>query len=71
MEVYIDWKGIVHHNLILESVTVNKKRCKEVSIYLCDTTCMKQLVMWAIKDWVLLYDNVLAGILVTAHVETC
>jgi len=57
--VFLDWKGIVHHEFVTRSQTVNKQLCQEKLARLSNAVGMKCPELWENQNWILHHDNVL------------
>jgi histone-lysine N-methyltransferase SETMAR len=55
--LFLHSSGIVHMEFILEGVTVNKHRYKEVLCRLCNSICLKHYELWCRKNCLFLHDN--------------
>ena len=58
--VFVDWKGIVHHELVPRAQMVNKQLYQEVLARLRDAVCRKRPELWESQTWMLHHDNALA-----------
>lgn len=57
LEVFFDYRGIIHFEFIPEGRTVNKELYLEVLNRLRNALRRKRPDLWASQDWMLLHDN--------------
>jgi histone-lysine N-methyltransferase SETMAR len=57
LEVFFDYKGLIHYEFIPEGRTVNKELYVEILRRLRDAIRRKRPEKWAANNWVLLHDN--------------
>lgn len=57
LEVFFDYRGLIHYEFIPEGRTVNKQLYTEILKRLRDAIRRKRPEKWAGNDWFLLHDN--------------
>jgi len=55
--VFLDWKGIVHHEFVPHGQIVNKQLYQEVLARLRNAVRRKRPELWENQIWMLHYDN--------------
>jgi len=55
--VFLDWKGIVHHEFVPRGRIVNKQLCQDILARLRNAVGRKRPELWENRTWIFHHDN--------------